>query len=112
MCAEKKVQREDLQFHVQYVLLVCGADVTEPPPPLEQNKNNRMIKYVASLPLESIVDVKGVLVEANVKSCTQVRGPRIPSSDRLSSVLGVVLFLRRPLRMAAVVLLRCALALP
>lgn len=31
-----------------------------------------MIKYVASLPLETVVDVKGVLVEADVKSCTQV----------------------------------------
>lgn len=31
-----------------------------------------MIKFVGTLPLESIVDVKGVLVEANVKSCTQV----------------------------------------
>lgn len=31
-----------------------------------------MIKFVGSLPLESVVDVKGVLVEANVKSCTQV----------------------------------------
>lgn len=33
-----------------------------------------MIKYVASLPLETVVDVKGVLVEASVKSCTQVGG--------------------------------------
>ena len=33
----------------------------------------RMIKFVGTLPLESIVDVQGVLVEANVKSCTQVR---------------------------------------
>lgn len=32
-----------------------------------------MIKFVGTLPLESIVDVKGLLVEANVKSCTQVR---------------------------------------
>lgn len=33
---------------------------------------DRMIKFVGTLPLESVVDVKGVLVEANVKSCTQV----------------------------------------
>ncbi|CAN0381171.1 unnamed protein product [Pylaiella littoralis] len=33
--------------------------------------SKRMIKFVGTLPLESIVDVKGVLVEANVKSCTQ-----------------------------------------
>eukprot|EP00904_Undaria_pinnatifida_P002120 jgi/Undpi1/11909/HiC_scaffold_4.g01608.m1 len=33
--------------------------------------STRMIKFVGSLPLESVVDVKGVLVEANVKSCTQ-----------------------------------------
>ncbi|CAM9750858.1 unnamed protein product [Ascophyllum nodosum] len=37
----------------------------EPLPP------SPMIKYVASLPLETVVDVKGKLVEANVKSCTQ-----------------------------------------
>eukprot|EP00903_Cladosiphon_okamuranus_P012906 g12050.t1 len=33
--------------------------------------SKRMIKYVGTLPLESIVDVQGKLVEANVKSCTQ-----------------------------------------
>ncbi|CAM9440522.1 unnamed protein product [Ectocarpus sp. 4 AP-2014] len=33
--------------------------------------SKRMIKFVGTLPLESIVDVKGLLVEANVKSCTQ-----------------------------------------
>lgn len=37
-----------------------------------------MIKYVASLPLESVVDVKGVLVAANVKSCTRVRQKSTP----------------------------------
>ena len=39
-----------------------------PPPPGDV----RMIKFVGTLPLESIVDVQGKLVEANVKSCTQV----------------------------------------
>ncbi|CAM9909829.1 unnamed protein product [Scytosiphon promiscuus] len=33
--------------------------------------SKRMIKFVGNLPLESVVDVKGMLVEANVKSCTQ-----------------------------------------
>lgn len=36
------------------------------------NDTGRMIKFVGTLPLESIVDVQGQLVEANVKSCTQV----------------------------------------
>ncbi|KAG5178813.1 aspartyl-tRNA synthetase [Tribonema minus] len=30
-----------------------------------------LIKYLGALPLESVVDVRGTLVEANVKSCTQ-----------------------------------------
>lgn len=35
-----------------------------------------MIKFIGTLPLETIVDVQGVLVEANVKSCTQVNVSR------------------------------------
>ncbi|CAM9298818.1 unnamed protein product [Discosporangium mesarthrocarpum] len=36
---------------------------------LEESK--KLIKYLASLPLETVVDVQGILAEAAVKSCTQ-----------------------------------------
>jgi aspartyl-tRNA synthetase len=36
---------------------------------LEESKN--LLKYLSSLTLESIVDIQGLVVTANVKSCSQ-----------------------------------------
>jgi len=49
-----------------YTLQACHFKDKESP---EQSK--AMIKYVSSIPLESIVDIQGVVASADVKSCSQ-----------------------------------------